>query len=385
MTQSSFLPLSRPDINQSDIDAVVEVLKTGWITTGAKAAELEKLFCDYLGCKHAIALTSATAGMHLLLYALGIGPGDEVITPSMTWVSTPNMIVASGAKPVFVDVERDTLMTNAEIIEAAITPATRLIIPVHFAGSALNVSELRSLSRKFNIPLIEDAAHALGSQFNSQKIGAQGTSIFSLHPIKHITSGEGGMFCTNDDDLAARIRRLKFHGLGVDAYDRETQGRTAQAEVLEPGFKYNLPDMNAALAIGQMRRLDASNRQRTELAQHYYTLLNDVDEISLLKMPDYPVTHSWHLMVARINTDALGMSRDAFMQALKEKGIGSGLHFRAVHQQQYYRDHFTTAPGALANTEYNSEHILSLPLFPAMNENDVSRVVDAIKSIIMDA
>lgn len=379
-TEQAFLPLSVPSITELEIKAVSDVLRSGWITTGPKAAGLEKAFCELTGCEHAVALSSATAGMHLLLHAMGIGPGDEVITPSMTWVSTVNLIAACGAKPVFVDVDRDTLMTNASLVEPLLSEKTRLIVPVHFAGASLDLDPLRQLSTRHNIPLVEDAAHALGTSYKASLTGHQGTAIFSFHPIKNITTGEGGMFCTDDAELADRIRRLKFHGLGVDAFDRETLGRAPQAEVLEPGFKYNLPDMNAALGLVQLKRLKKMNAQRQSLAKHYLHLLEDVDEITPLAQPGFSFQHAWHLFVVRLDIEACGISRDDFMAALKEKGIGSGLHFRAVHTQKYYRENIPQPEGTLANTEWNSERIFSLPLFPDMTLENVQRVVDAIKS-----
>lgn len=378
----SFLPLSVPSIKEQEIEAVAEVLRSGWITTGSKAADLEHAFCDQTGCKYAVALSSATAGMHLLLHAMRLKPGDEVITPSMTWVSTVNLITACGATPVFVDIDKETLMTNPRLIEPYLSEKTRLIIPVHFAGASLDLDPLRKLANRYNIPLIEDAAHALGTAYNGSQIGHQGTSIFSFHPIKNITTGEGGMFCTDNEELAERIRRLKFHGLGVDAFDRETLGRTPQAEVLEPGFKYNLPDMNAVLGVVQMKRLGEMNQQREALAQRYLQLLDDVDEITPLAQPDYSFQHAWHLFIVRLDIQASGLSRDSFMAKLKKKGIGTGLHFRAVHTQKYYQENRLLPENSLPNTTWNSERILSLPLFPDMTHENVERVVKAIKSIL---
>lgn len=377
-----FLPLSRPSLSADEIADVVAVLQSGWITTGTKAAELEQRFCDVTGCQHAVALSSATAGMHLLLHALDIGPGDEVITPSMTWVSTINMIVMRGATPVFVDVDRGTLMTNAAMIEPLITTRTKLIVPVHFAGAALDLAPLRELASRYQIVMAEDAAHATGTYYQQQAIGHQGTAIFSFHPIKNITTGEGGMFCSDDAALAERIRRLKFHGLGVDAFDRETQGRSPQAEVQEPGFKYNLPDMNAVLGLGQLARLSTLNQRRAELAALYHELLADISEVMPLQIPDYAMQHAWHLYIIRLDVDAARISRDDFISQLKLKGIGASLHFRAVHTQKYYREQFPTLPGTLSHTEWNSERLCSLPLFPDMRDSDVHRVVDAIKSIL---
>ena len=378
-----FLPLSKPSISEDEIAAVADVLRSGWITTGAKNAELEQLVCDITGAQYAVALSSATAGMHLLLKALDIGPGDEVITPSMTWVSTANQIELCGATPVFVDVNRDTLMVEADMIEPLITERTRLIVPVHYAGAALDLAPLRELAERHGIPLVEDAAHAIGTQYNGQPVGQSGTAIFSFHPIKNITTGEGGMFCTDDGKLAEKIRQLRFHGLGVDAFDRETQGRAPQAEVLTPGYKYNLPDMNAVLGIGQLKRLDELNGRRAEIAQLYTDLLAQVDEVQPLHVPDYAMTHCWHLYIVRLDVEALSMSRDDFMQALKDKQIGSGLHFRATHTQKYYREKYADTV-VLPDTEWNSERICSLPLYPDMTNDDVQRVVDTIKQIMAE-
>ena len=224
--RSDFLPFSRPSIAEEDIAAVADVLRSGWITTGPKTKEFEQSFSEYVGCPGAVALASATAGMHVVLKALGIGPGDEVITPSMTWVSTVNLIVLAGATPVFADVDRDTLMVSRQSVEACLTERTRAIIPVHLAGAPVDIEPIHQLAAAKKIPLIEDAAHAVGTRYDGRHVGCCGTSIFSFHPIKNITTGEGGMLCTDDEDLLERVKRLKFHGLGVDAFDRQTQGRS---------------------------------------------------------------------------------------------------------------------------------------------------------------
>jgi UDP-4-amino-4-deoxy-L-arabinose-oxoglutarate aminotransferase len=380
--RSDFLPFSRPSISEDDIAAVTEVLRSGWLTTGQKTAEFEQAFCDYTGCRGAVALSSATAGMHLALEALGIGPGDEVITPSMTWVSTVNLIVLSGATPVFVDVERDTLMVSPDSIEAALTDSTKLIVPVHFAGAPVDLEPVRKLAADKNVFLVEDAAHALGTQYKGEQIGHKGNSIFSFHPIKNITTGEGGMFCSDDLELADCIRRLKFHGLGVDAYDRQTQGRSPQAEVLEPGYKYNMMDISAALGITQLARVDEFNNRRTELAMRYRESFEQIDEILPLGNPSYPIKHAWHLFIVRLDTDKTKLSRDDFTRELKQRNIGTGLHFRAVHLQKYYTESMGTRRGMLPNTEWNSDRTCSLPLFPQMTIDDVDDVVNAVKEIL---
>ena len=380
--RTSFLPFSRPSITEDDIAAVTGVLRSGWITTGPQASEFESKFCEYVGCRGAVALSSATAGMHLALKALGIGPGDEVITPSLTWVSTVNLIVLAGARPVFADVDRDTLMVTAETLKECITDKTRLIIPVHFAGAAAEIGSIRQLAADNEIIVIEDAAHALGTCYKGELVGHDGTAIFSFHPIKNITTGEGGMLCSDNPEVLEQVRRLKFHGLGVNAFDWQTHGRAPQTEVIEPGYKYNLPDILAVLGLRQLQRLNEINDKRSNLAMYYRQRLSDIEEILPLSDPAYPIRHSWHLFIVRLNTDKTGLSRDEFMDELKQRNIGTGLHFRAVHLQKYYRDNMGMQRGRLPNTEWNSDRICSLPLFPDMTSEDVDDVVDAIKEVL---
>ncbi|SPD73931.1 uridine 5'-(beta-1-threo-pentapyranosyl-4-ulose diphosphate) aminotransferase, PLP-dependent [uncultured Desulfobacterium sp.] len=381
--RKTFLPFSRPAISDADIAAVCDVLRSKWVTTGQKAAEFENRFSDYIGCPGSVALTSATAGMHLVLQALGIGPGDEVITPSMTWVSTVNLIVLAGATPVFADIDRDTLMVSSDTIKPCLSDRTRLIIPVHFAGSAADMGPIRKMAAEKGLMLVEDAAHAVGTEYRGVRVGREGTSIFSFHPIKNITTGEGGMFCSNDQGLLDRIRRLKFHGLGVDAYDRDMQGRSPQAQVLEPGYKYNLTDISAALGLSQLARVDQFNAKRTELAMRYRERLSEIDEILPLADPPYPIKHSWHLFIIRLNTERAGLGRDEFMERMKQRNIGTGIHFLAVHLQRYYTEHMGMRRGMLPYTEWNSDRICSLPLFPDMTDDDVDDVVKTIKEVLV--
>ena len=380
--RNTFLPFSRPDIGAEEIDAVSNVLRSGWITTGALASQFEKELSRYCGAEAGVALASATAGMHLLLTALGIGPGDEVITPSMTWVSTVNLIVLAGAKPVFADIDRDTLMITPDTVAPCLNERTRLIVPVHFAGAPADLQPLRHMAASHEVPLVEDAAHAIGTEYRGAKIGQSGTSIFSFHPIKNLTTGEGGALLSDDAELLERIRRLKFHGLGVDAFDRKTQGRAPQAEVLEPGFKYNLTDISAALGIEQLKKLDHFIARRTELAHYYRVRLSEIDEILPLGDVPYPSRHAWHLFIVRLLPNRAGLDRNQFMAALKERNIGTGLHFHAVHSQKYYRDKLNLPSGVLAQTEWNSQRMCSLPLFPQMTRDDVDDVVSAIKEVL---
>lgn len=374
----SFLPFSRPALGEEELAAVSAVFASGWITTGPKNAALEQAFCELTGNQHAIAVSSATAGLHVTLLALGIQPGDEVITPSLTWVSTLNIITLLGATPVMIDVDRHTLMVTAPQIEAAITPRTRAIIPVHYAGAPVDLASICALGERYAIPVIEDAAHATGCHYNGQHVGQRGTAIFSLHAIKNITCAEGGIVVTDDAELADRVRSLKFHGLGVDAWDRDTHGRKPQAEVIAPGFKYNLPDINAAIALVQLGKLEAINRRRREIAQRYLQALADTPFLPL-KQPDWPHQHAWHLFIIRVDEATCGISRDALMEALKAEEIGTGLHFRAAHTHKYYRERYPQL--SLPDTEWNSERICSLPLFPDMQDEDVSRVISALRTL----
>ena len=375
----SFLPFSRPAIGDEEIAAVTQVLKSGWITTGPKNQELEQLFCQTFGCKHAIAVSSATAGMHVTLMALNIGPGDEVITPSQTWVSTINIITLLGATPVFVEVDRDTLMVDAARIAKAITPRTKAIIPVHYAGAPADLDPIYALAAQHQIAVVEDAAHAIGTRYRERWIGAQGTAIFSFHAIKNVTCAEGGLITTDDDDFAAKVRMLKFHGLGVDAFDRQMQGRKPQAEVITPGYKYNLADINAAIAVVQLHRLPKLNARRAVLVARYRELLADTP-LQPLAVPDYPHLHSNHLFMVRVDAKCCGIDRDAFMQALQQQEIGTGLHFRAAHTQKYYREKYPEV--SLPDTEWNSACLCTLPLFPDMTDDDLERVVRVIHQVL---
>ncbi|MEA2067694.1 MAG: aminotransferase class I/II-fold pyridoxal phosphate-dependent enzyme [Verrucomicrobiota bacterium] len=380
--RTSFLSFSSPSISEEEIASVADVLRSGWITTGPNCGRFEDAFTEYTGTGGSVAVSSATGGMHCVLQALEIGVGDEVITPSLTWVSTVNLICLQGATPVFSDIDRDTLMISRETIEPLITEKTKLIIPVHYAGASADMDPIRELCAERGIHLVEDAAHAAGTEYKGERIGKKGTSIFSFHPIKNMTTGEGGMVCSDDAELLAKVKSLKFHGLGVDAFDRQTQGRAPQAQVLKPGYKYNLTDIAAVLGLGQLQRLDGFNARRTELANLYHEQLADIPEIMPLGIPGHEHLHAWHLFIVRLDIDHCALDRAGFMAALKERNIGTGLHFRAVHLQKYYVDTMGCKPGMLPGTEWNSDRIFSLPFCPSMSDGDVADVVDAIKDVL---
>jgi len=383
--RSTPLPFSRPSINQEDIDGVVDVLKSGWITTGPRCAAFEAAFREYLGAEHACALTSATAGMHLVLSALGIGPGDEVVTPSMTWSSTVNLITLLGARPVFADIDRRTLMVTPESVENVLTPRVRAIIPVHFAGAPIDLTAFRKLAADRGVALVEDAAHALGTECRGERIGRRGTAIFSFHPIKNITTGEGGMVVSDDRELIEKVKLLKFHGLARDAWQRYARMGALQDEVALPGFKYNLTDIQASLGITQLKRLNELNRRRAFLAGLYDRRLAGIEGFDPIRPPSYPHLHSHHLYVVLLKLERLRLSRDEFLVELKKRNIGTGIHFRAVHTQYYYRECAGFGPGLLPETEWVSERIFSLPLYPDMTEGDVEDVAQALADTLAAA
>ncbi|MBQ4314366.1 MAG: UDP-4-amino-4-deoxy-L-arabinose aminotransferase [Lentisphaeria bacterium] len=377
--RKDFLPFTRPQVTEEDIACVSAVLRSGWITNGPANSGFEQEVAKLSNSKHAVALASATGAMHILLESMNIGSGDEVILPSMTWVSMVNMVELVGATPVFAEIDRETMLVTPESIAAVITERTRLIVPVHLAGVPVDIDGIKAVAG--NIPVVEDAAHAIGTYYKGRHIGSDNSAIYSFHAIKNITCGEGGMFVTNDSELEKLMRRWKFHGISMDAFDRENRGRSPQAEVVEPGFKYNLTDICAALGLNQLKRLDAINARRTELAMLYREAFKNIPEIRPLGDPSgYDFKSAWHLFVVRVDTPKI--DRDTFMAELKKLNIGTGLHFRCAHLQKFYREKYGYVPGVLPNTEYNSDRICSLPLFPDMTPDDVNDVIGAIKNVL---
>jgi UDP-4-amino-4-deoxy-L-arabinose-oxoglutarate aminotransferase len=378
--REEFLPLSRPSIGEKEIEGVVSCLKSGWVTTGPLCKSFEEKFCELTGASNAVSLSSATAGMHLLMLALGLKRGDEVITPSMTFASTINMAILCGAKPVFVDIHYDTLNVNADLIEEKITERTKAIIPVHFAGSPADMDKILAIARRFNLPVIEDAAHALGTYYKGIHAGGFGQiAIFSFHPLKNITTGEGGMITHSDDQLESRIRLLRFHGIERDAWKRYSKGGNPGYDIKTPGFKYNLTDIQAALGLAQFSRLEEFNNRRRRLADLYREGLEGVGGLELPGLPVYPHNHAWHLFVIKV----ISMDRELFMEKLSEYHIGYGIHFPAGHRLSYMKKRDGVKKGELKETERAAERIVSLPLFPDMKEDDVSYVCEAIKEILV--
>ncbi len=377
--RKNFLPFSRPSIGKSEVKRVTTCLKSGWITTGALCREFEDKFIELTGSQHAVSVNSATAGMYIMLSALNIAPGDEIITPSMTFASTVNMIALHGAKPVFVDIDYGTLNINPDLIEENITKKTRAIIPVHFAGTPTDMDKINNLAKKYNLAVIEDAAHALGTYYKGIHAGGFGhPAIFSFHPIKNITTGEGGMITLNDAEMEKKLRLLRFHGIERDAWKRYGKGGNPSYDIAVPGYKYNMPDVLAALGLAQMERWPEFNRKRSDLAGIYLERLEGISGIDLPQVPQYDHVHAWHLFVIKVSA----LNRDEFMNKLSDYNIGYGLHFPPTHTLNYVKERYTENISLLPETERAAQKIISLPLFPDMREKDVQYVCKAIKEII---
>ncbi|HEY2921557.1 MAG TPA: aminotransferase class I/II-fold pyridoxal phosphate-dependent enzyme [Candidatus Binatia bacterium] len=380
------LPLSRPSLGEEEIREVLDVIGSGWITSGPRVKRFEEEFSRYVGARHAVAVNSCTAALHVALLAHGMGSGDEVVTSSMTWSATVNMIEVAGAKPVFADVDRETLQITPETVAAALTERTRAILPVHFAGQACDLDRLVAIATNRNLTIIQDAAHAVGTEFRGRRIGGGGvTACFSFHPIKNITTGEGGMITTDSDELAEKLRLLRFHGVNRDAWSRYGKVDSPRYETVTPGWKYNLTDLQAALGIHQLAKLDSFIERRTRLADLYHAQLAEIDGVKPLGRASGTSRHAWHLFVVTIEPGRFGCDRDRFMQLMAQQGVGTGLHFTAVHLHDYYRSRYGYASGALPNTEWASDRVVSLPLFPGMNDSDVSRVCEAIRVVKKEA
>jgi len=369
---SDFLPFSKPSISQEAIDEVVSCLQSGWITSGPRLAKFEAALKKYFNRDYVIPLSSATAGLHFALLALNLKPGDEVITTPLTFVATLNTIVHAGAKPVLVDVEPHTLNIDVNKIEDAITERTRVILPVHFAGLPVDLEPLYAIANNNNIRVIEDCAHAIGTEYKNQLIGSFGDiQVFSFHPNKNMTTGEGGCVVTNDEKLAKRISRLLFHGI-------EREPGAQEYDVMEAGFKANMMDIQAALGLHQLPQLDTFIDKRTQLANRYREFLADWNEFTLPELPGFDHKHAWHLMTVLVD------DRKAFMDKMKSLNIGTGLHYQAIHLHTFYRERFNFNPGDFPIAESIADRIVSLPLFPDMSLSDQDRVFNALNKIYRD-
>ena len=375
-----FLPLTRPDISEDDIAEVVDTLRSGWLVYGGKTQRFEAEFRKLAGAEHAVAVSSCTAGMHLALLAAGVGPGDEVITSPLTFPATANVIVHAGATPVLADICADDLNIDPAEIERRVTPRTKAIMPVHYAGQPCRMDEILAIARRHGLLVIEDAATAAGAYYRGRPIGSLGdATVFSFYAIKNMTTGEGGIVTTDDAALAEKVASLRNHGLDSNAWNRYAKEGQPFYTVTEPGFKYPFTDLQASLGLGQLRRLREFNEKRTRLAALYGKLFARLPEVETPTVrPE--VESNWHLYVIRLRE--AGISRDAFIAALRERGIGTAVHYLPVHYHPYYRERFGFGKGDYPVTEREFERLVSLPLFPLMSEADVERVVGAVEAIL---
>jgi dTDP-4-amino-4,6-dideoxygalactose transaminase len=367
-------------LDQATIDEVVASLQSGWLTTGPKVKQFEEQLQAYCSAPRALALNSGTAGLHLALLAMGVGPGDEVITTTFTFAATVNTIIHAGATPVLVDVD-ETLNIDLDQVEAAITPRTKAIVPVHFAGLPVDCDRLYAIAKKHGLRVLEDGAHAIGAEFNHKKLGSFGDTImFSFHPNKNITTGEGGAILTHDEQIAQHISTMRFHGIDREAWNRFAKSGSHHYDVIAPGYKFNMLDLQGALGIHQLPKLDDFIAKRTHWVEQYKNALKDLPELKFAATPTYNHKHAWHLLTVQM-TDESTLTRDEFMQALKDRNIGRGFHYQPVHTFTYYRDAFGYKEGDFPVAENIGKRILSLPLFPQMQESEFSYIIHTIKDI----
>ncbi|HVO23193.1 MAG TPA: DegT/DnrJ/EryC1/StrS aminotransferase family protein [Candidatus Margulisiibacteriota bacterium] len=376
------VPFYRPDIGDEEIAAVVHTLRSGWLTVGPQTQEFEQQFARTVGAAHAVAVSSCTAALHLALDALDIEPGDEVITSTLTFAATGATIVHSGARPVLADCTRDTLNIDPADVARKVTPRTRAVVPVHFAGQPAPMDELLEIARQHRLKIVEDAAHALPASYHGRSIGTIGDlTAFSFYATKNLTTGEGGMLTLTDGALADRLRTRRLHGMSRDAWRRYSAQGSWRYDVSYPGFKYNMTDIAASMGLVQLQRLPALHRRRQAIVALYDALLRDRPELEpLAVLPN--VQHAWHLYVVRIRPERLRIDRDTLIEQLKAQGVATAVHFIPLHLHSFYRDAFGYRPQDFPVASAAAETILSLPLFTLMSDDDVRYVAAALGSIL---
>jgi dTDP-4-amino-4,6-dideoxygalactose transaminase len=381
-----FLPFALPDLGPEEMEAVMECLASGWITTGPRSRQFETEFAAYLGPDSgvtAIAVNSATAGLHLALEALGIGPGDEVIVPTLTFTATAEVVRYLGADPVCVDIDGDTLNLNLEAAAAAITPRTRALLPVHYAGRPCEMDGVLALARRHGLRVVEDAAHAFPAQYKGRLVGTldSDVTVFSFYANKTITTGEGGMAVTRDPLLAKRMRLMRQHGISEDAFERYRSPHPAWFyQVVAPGFKYNLGDVAAAIGLAQLRKIGRFLARRQVLAQEYDTALRTLP-LRLPAVPAADCSHAWHLYPVRLAPEA-ALTRDVLITQLAARGIGTSVHYIPLHRQPYWRERYRLEPAAFPVAEAAYAGLLSLPLYTKMTDDDQQRVITALRELL---
>jgi len=383
--RGEFLPFAAPLLGDEEIQEVVHCLRSGWLTTGHKVKQFEREFGEFIGAKHALAVNSCTAALHLALEAVGVGPGDEVITTPMTFTATAAVIEHLGARPVFADVTAHTLNIDPEQIRRRLSPRTKAILPVHFAGQACDMDAIVDIARGAGVPVIEDAAHAIPTRYNGRMVGTlSDITCFSFYATKNVTTGEGGMVVTDRDDIMERMRLMHLHGMSKDAWKRYTQNGSWSYEILAPGFKYNLTDIAAAIGIHQLRKCQAFHRRRLTIADQYDAAFADLPGISIPRVEDRE-SHGWHLYVIQVDPERLTIGRDAFIDQLIARNIGVSVHFIPLHVHPYYRERYALRPQDFPNAWGAYERIVSLPIYAKMSDDDVRHVVDAVRGIAQGA
>ena len=377
-----FFPFHQPDLGDEEVKAVEEVLRSGWLTTGTKTKQFEADFAKFLGVRHSVAVNSCTAALHLALDAIGIKEGDEVIVPTMTFAATAEVVLYFKARPILVDCRADTLNMDPIQIERLITSKTRAIIPVHFGGQACEMDQIMEISRKYHLKVIEDAAHAFPADYKGKMIGTIGDiTCFSFYATKTITTGEGGMITTENEEYADRIRVMSLHGISRDAWRRYTEKGSWYYEILRPGYKYNLTDIAAAIGLEQLKKSDRFWDARRRIATLYNESFADMPELRIPdSLPDRK--HAWHLYVIRLVPERLKIDRGAFIEELTREGIGTSVHFIPLHLHPYYRDAFGYRRGNFPKAEAAFEEIISLPIYSLMAEEDAQRVIQTIRGVI---
>ncbi len=383
MTEQAFLPFAKPTISEEAIAEVVATLRSGWLTTGSKVQKFEEMLSTYHGGRRALCVSSATAGLHIAMLALDLKKGDEVITTPLTFVATLNVIVQAGGKPVLVDINPNTLNINVDAIEAAITPRTRVIMPIHYAGLPCDMDAIYTLAKKHNLRVVEDCAHAIGADYKGKKIGSFGDiQVVSFHPNKNITTGEGGAIITNDKTLVNKLERLRFHGIDRDSFNRFGKAGSQRYDVVAAGFKYNMMDIQAALGIHQLPELNGFIEKRTALAKRYIEILGSWSELTLPQLPAYDHAHAWHLLTPLLNNNSAKLDRDGLISAMKTENIGLGLHYQSTHVFSYYADNYGWKPNDFPHSLSIGEHIFSLPLFPTMTTHEQDRIIKSLEKVL---
>jgi perosamine synthetase len=374
------LPYGRQWVDEADVQAVVEVLRSDWLTTGPKVREFEQAFADFVGAREAVAVSNGTAALHAAMYAVGIGPGDEVIVPPMTFAASANCVVFQGGTPVFADVDLDTLLLDPAQAETKVTPRTKAIIAVDYTGQPCDYDTLRAIADQHGLTLVADACHALGGSYKGRPVGSLADlSVFSFHPVKHITTGEGGMITTDDSDLARRMQIFRNHGITTDHRQREQQGSWFY-EMVDLGYNYRLPDINCVLGLAQLGRLDGWLARRREIAARYTEAFAQMPEVDVPYVP--PETNpAWHLYVTEVNQERLRVGRKEIFAALRAENIGVNVHYIPVYWHPYYQA-LGYKRGLCPVAEDAYERLISLPMFPAMADKDVEDVITAVCKVI---